>query len=285
MLKNPHYDLIIPDNASPADALARTTHLAIGAHQDDLEIMAYHGIAACYQKEDLWFTGVTATDGASSSRSGPYADYSNEEMMAKRLEEQQEAAKIGRYSAQFQLGYSSSEVKSSPSKALQEDLKILLQNAQPDILYLHNPADKHDTHVALLAACIDALRSLEPQYYPKRVLGCEVWRDLDWLADDKKVPLDSSQYPKLAEKLLQVFDSQINGGKRYDLATLGRRRANATFFEPRGSDSQTATTFAIDLSPLLANDAPTLSEFTHSLISQFQKETTARINQFLHTTK
>ena len=28
-----------------------------------------------------------------------------------------------------------------------------------------------------------------------------------------------------------MFDSQITGGKRYDLAVLGRRVANATFFD------------------------------------------------------
>jgi hypothetical protein len=57
------------------------------------------------------------------------------------------------------------------------------------------------------------------------VLGCEVWRDLDWLLDSDKVALDSSAKPELAAALLKVFDSQISGGKRYDLATLGRRAA------------------------------------------------------------
>jgi len=34
--------------------------------------------------------------------------------------------------------------------------------------------------------------------------------------------------------LLGVFESQIAGGKRYDLALMGRRRANATYFESHG---------------------------------------------------
>ncbi len=59
--------------------------------------------------------------------------------------------------------------------------------------------------------------------------GCEVWRDLDWLNDDEKVLLDCSQHQNIARALSSVFDSQIIGGKRYDLAVEGRRAANATF--------------------------------------------------------
>src|SRR5208282_4773708 len=68
----PTADLFIPDNLAPAEALERTTHLAIAAHQDDIEIMAYHGIAACFGRKDKWFTGVVATNGAGSPRSGIY---------------------------------------------------------------------------------------------------------------------------------------------------------------------------------------------------------------------
>ena len=42
---NPAADLFVPDGLEMPAALSRTTHLAIAAHQDDLEIMAYHGIA------------------------------------------------------------------------------------------------------------------------------------------------------------------------------------------------------------------------------------------------
>ena len=38
---------------------------------------------------------------------------------------------------------------------------------------------------------------------------------------------------ELAARLAAVFDSQIAGGKRYDLAEQGRRRANATLLAPR----------------------------------------------------
>ena len=35
----------VPDGVSIDDAFTRTTHLAIGAHPDDLEVMDYHGVA------------------------------------------------------------------------------------------------------------------------------------------------------------------------------------------------------------------------------------------------
>ena len=57
----PTADIFVPDNAAPADALARTTHLCIAAHQDDIEIMAYHGIAECFGSKDKWFSGVVVT--------------------------------------------------------------------------------------------------------------------------------------------------------------------------------------------------------------------------------
>ncbi|MFP4541109.1 MAG: hypothetical protein ACLFR7_05730, partial [Opitutales bacterium] len=79
--------------------------------------------------------------------------------------------------------------------------------------------------------------ALPPEERPERVLGCEVWRGLDWMPDDEKVPLDVSGNLELAQQLNGVFDSQIVGGKRYDLATIGRRRANATFLESHHADA------------------------------------------------
>ena len=69
--------------------------------------------------------------------------------------------------------------------------------------------------------------------------GCEVWRDLDWLLDREKVVHDVAGQEGLAAQVGGVFDSQIAGGKRYDLAVMGRRRANATFLESHGVDAAT----------------------------------------------
>src|SRR5260221_11683648 len=81
-VRNPSADIFIPDGKAPAAALGRVTHLGVGAHQDDLEFMAFHGIQACYHSDTDWFGGVTCTNGSGSSRTGSYAKYTDEEMMA-----------------------------------------------------------------------------------------------------------------------------------------------------------------------------------------------------------
>jgi len=77
---------------------------------------------------------------------------------------------------------------------------------------------------------IAALRSVREETRPRAVYGCEVWRDLDWLPDQDKRPLPVSARSNIAAALVGVFDSQVSGGKRYDLATAGRRLAHATYF-------------------------------------------------------
>jgi len=262
--------LFIPDSTAEAEALVRTTHMGIGAHQDDLEFMAYHGIVACYDKADRWFTGVTFTNGAGSSRTGVFAEHTDEQMQDVRRDEQNEAATIGRYAAQFQLDFPSSPMKDPAHGAPQADLEQILRATKPEVIYTHNPADKHPTHLAVTASVIKALRALPAECHPNQLLGCEVWRDLDWLSDSEKVPLDVSTNLELATTLAGLFASQIAGGKRYDLAVEGRRRANATFFDSHSIDEASHLAFAIDLTPLLAD--PTLDpvEFTLGHIDRFR---------------
>ena len=161
----------VPDQADFKTALERVTHLAIGAHQDDLEIFAYHGIATCYEMEDLWFAGVTVTDGGGSARTGPYADYTDEQMKAVRHAEQNAAADIGKYSFQSQLKLPSKTVKDEKAcEAWVEKLAELVKACRPQALYLHNPADKHPTHLGVLKLCVAALKTLAPSEWPERNL-------------------------------------------------------------------------------------------------------------------
>ena len=71
-------EIYVPDGEPVEKALARTTHLCVSAHQDDIEIMAAQPILACFQQEDKWFTGVVVTDGRGSPRNGLYQDYDDE---------------------------------------------------------------------------------------------------------------------------------------------------------------------------------------------------------------
>jgi len=278
-LHNPNSEIYVPDG-SPVDvALLRTTHLSIGAHQDDLEIMAFHGILECFGKGDRYFTGVTVTNGAGSPRDDLYAHYTDEQMQAVRRLEQKKAAFVGEYSAHVFLDYTSSAVKDGSNTDVMEDLKKVLRATRPQVIYTHNLADKHDTHVAVVLRAIRALRELPEDIRPQRLYGCEVWRNLDWLNDQDKVVFDVSAHENLATSLVGIFDSQICGGKRYDLATMGRRRANASYLESHATDVATSVIFGIDLTPLVKDATLDVKDYIAGFINRFAQEVSSRLTK------
>ena len=264
--------LFVPDGTPLNEALARTTHLGIGAHQDDLEFMAFHGIIACYQSEEAWFGGVTCTDGAGSPRAGAFADHDAGAMRAVRRREQDQAARLGRYGVMIQLDHASATVKDPGNSALRDDLRAILLATRPGVVYTHNLADKHGTHVAVAVAALQAIRDLPAGERPAAVYGCEVWRDLDWLPDAAKVLHDLSGYDDLAGALNGVFASQIAGGKRYDLGVAGRRRAHATFLDAHTVDGAASLAFAMDLTPLVRDASLDLAGYVDGLIERFRAE-------------
>ena len=274
-LSKPNADVFVPDGSPVAAALERTTHLAIGAHQDDLEFMAAHGVVECFQSHARWFTGVVVSDGGGSARDFEYKDYTNEQMMAVRQLEQRKAAYVGEYSAMLQLGHPSSAIKDAAAPAVVTDLTTILRATRPEVLYTHNLADKHDTHVAVCLRVLAACQALSAEERPRRIIGCEVWRDLDWLCDPDKVVMPVDRHENLHAALMGVFDSQIAGGKRYDLATAGRRRAHATYFESHGTDEHTSLIWGMDLTPLLDGAEP--AALVKSYIARFEAEVSARI--------
>ena len=62
--------------------------------------------------------------------------------------------------------------------------------------------------------------------------------------------------------MLKAFDSQVTGGKRYDLAALGRRAAHATFHTSHATDRVEGITWAMDLTPLVQNETLQPLDFT-----------------------
>ncbi len=270
----------VPDSLPLEQALARTTHMAISAHQDDIEIMAAAPILECFQRPDKWFTGVVVTDGRGSPRDDLYRDYTDEEMRLVRFKEQKKAAMVGEYAAQIILDYPSKAVKDATNKQPVEDLVAILQAARPDFVYTHNLADKHDTHVSVALRVIEAIRRLPKEARPKHLYGCEVWRDLDWLLDEDKVPFDCSTHENLQAALLGVFDSQICGGKRYDLASLGRRRANATYFASHSTDTSLGLVYGMDLTPLIEDDSLSVSAYIQQFLDRFVQDVQNRLAKF-----
>jgi len=280
-LHNSTAEIFVPDGQPVGMALQRITHLGIGAHQDDLEFMAFHGILACYASAEKWFGSVTCTNGSGSARTGVYEKFTDAQMMAVRRREQNTAATIGQYGVMIQLDYPSSAVKSSSDTGLKDDLKLILGQTRPQVVYTHNPADKHDTHIGVVVAAIQAMRELARNQRPKKVIGCEVWRNLDWLPDAEKVLMDVSGRDNLAAALNGVFDSQIAGGKRYDLATLGRRSANATFFESHATDKTTQLVFGMDLTPLVADELGDIVDYVAGLVKAFENEVRKKLSKRL----
>lgn len=276
-LHNSTAEIFVPDNQPVAEALRRITHLGIGAHQDDLEFMAFHGILQCYHSAKLRFGGITCTNGGGSARSGPYAGLTDEQMKAVRKEEQRRAAVVGRYGVMVQLDYPSKDIKDPADRHVRADLKLLLSQMRPQVVYTHNPADKHDTHIAVVVNVLHALRELPAAQRPAQVIGCEVWRDLDWLPDREKIAMDVSAHENLAAALNGIFDSQIAGGKRYDLATLGRRRANATFFESHATDQSTQLWLGMDLTPLIQDDKLDIVSYVTGAIDRFKTDVARKL--------
>jgi hypothetical protein len=130
-------------------------------------------------------------------------------------------------------------------------------------------------------AALHAMRELPRAQRPQKVIGCEVWRDLDWLPDADKVVMDVSCYDHLAAALNGVFDSQIAGGKRYDLATTGRRAANATFAESHATDKANQVILGMDLTPVVANETLDIVAFANRFLERFTDDVKTKLRRSL----
>ena len=274
-------DIHVPDGACPEEALARTTYMSVAAHQDDCEIMAYHAIAECYDSDKDWYTAVVLTDGGGSPRSGAYANYTNEQIHKKRSQEQRDAADVGKYSAIVQLAYSSADVRTERREEVEEELLKLLMAARPKYMFIHNPVDRHETHLGTCLRTIAALRKLPKEMRPEKVYGMEVWRSLDWLSAEDRLIFDTSKHPEIASSVITAFESQCTPLKRFDSAALGRRLGNATFQAPRDNDPTNSCNLGVDLMPLIENPELDIEEFVLALIDRFRAEAGELVHRFM----
>lgn len=273
-------DIHVPDGLAPEKALSRTTYMSIAAHQDDCEIMAYHAIAECYGSETEWYSAVVLTDGGGSPRSGAYAGYTNEQIHEKRSAEQRKAADVGQYAAMVQLAYTSEEVRTTKREIIEDELVTLLRMAQPKYMFLHNPADRHETHLGACLRAIGALRKLPPELRPEKVYGMEVWRSLDWLSAKDRLIFDTSRYPEIESGVITAFESQCTPLKRFDSAAIGRRLGNATFQAPRDNDPTSSCNIGVDLTPLIENPELDVKAFTLALVDRFRREVDDLLTRF-----
>ena len=273
-------DIHVPDGATPEEALARTTYMSVSAHQDDCEIMAYHAIAECYGKEDQWYTACVLSDGGGSPRSGAYADYTNEQIHEKRSQEQRDAADVGKYSAVVQLCYTSEEIRTTKGDVIEEELIKIIMMARPRYMFIHNPMDRHETHLGACLRTLNALKKLPPEYKPEKVYGMEVWRSLDWLSDRDRLTFDTSKYPEVESGVITAFESQCTPLKRFDSAAIGRRLGNATFQAPRDNDVTNSCNIGVDLTDLVYDEQLDIKEFALRLVDRFREDVDSLITKF-----
>jgi LmbE family N-acetylglucosaminyl deacetylase len=266
--------VFVPDGAPVEAALSRTTHLGVVAHADDLEILAIHGILACFEHAERWFAGVIATDGVGSPQER--APLAPEELRAVRRREQERAAVLGQYGAVVFLDHPSSVVKAPTDRKTVDDLVAVLRATRPGVVYTHALSDTHDTHVAVTLRLLEACRALAADERPA-ILGCEVWRGLDWLTPTDKVALPVDERPELQAELLGVFESQV-GEKRLDLGALGRRAANAAFAESHRVDRHQRVVLAMDLTPLVSEVARP-AELVQSFVRRLEADVVGRIHR------
>ncbi len=99
------------------------------------------------------------------------------------------------------------------------------------------------------------------------------------MVDQDKVTLNVSSHENLQAALLGVYDSQIAGGKRYDLATMGRRRANATYFESHGVDATTGLCYAMDMTALIQDASMSREAFVEALIQHLTLDVCERLKR------
>ena len=89
------------------------------------------------------------------------------------------------------------------------------------------------------------------------------------LPDEIKTVFDVSEEPELQAALIDVFESQVEGGKNYTEAIVGRRIANATFFASHATDKATRLAYALDLTPLIEDDSLDVITWVQGRIAEF----------------
>ena len=147
---------------------------------------------------------------------------------------------------------------------------------------MHNPFDRHDTHVAACMRTIGALREVAGStgWVPEAVYGCEVWRSLDWTIHGDRCALPVDDPEQLSACLIRQYKSQYAQGRFYDTALRGRRMANATHQEAQSSGEHPEIEFAVDLLPLIKDPKLSVEAYARHVLNHFVSDTMARVEHY-----
>ena len=246
---------------------ARVTHLGIGAHQDDLEIMAFHGIQKCFTSKELWFGAVTSTDGAGSPRAGEYAAWSDADMAALRRREQEKAAVLGNYGALVQLNYTSAEVKDVGTGRLKADLVKILKLCRPRSSTRDPGRRARHARGRRLHGARGHARA-RPGRTPDDGLQRGLARPRLDGRRGQGPHYDISRREALSIGLIGVYDSQVEGGKRSTWIPAGAGPTPATSMAR--NDEADELWFAMDLTPLVRDAKLDVGRCVLGHIDKFQ---------------
>ena len=164
------YRPLIPDQISAPEAQARTSTSALARTKTTWNLWPFMVLLPAMVKMARGSVGSPAQMAAVALAPGAFAGKTDAEMQTIRANEQRRAAEIGQYSYVGQLGFTSAAIKDPATRGkLVDQLEQHLIYTQPEVLYTHNPADKHATHVAVFHAVVEALlRGFRPTLAQKR---------------------------------------------------------------------------------------------------------------------
>lgn len=249
-----------------------TNLLAIGAHHDDIEVMAMDGILKAYGSKKYSFYACVLSDGVNCVKSGKYAELTDKEMIETRNQEQTRASQIGEYADLKMLKYSQEDIENDEKGKIVKEIRQMILDIKPDIVYTHNIFDKSPMHKMTCKRVIEAILGLEEEDRPRLVYGCEIFRSLDWLPDKYKVVFDLSENKELQSRLIGVYDTRAEQARNYNKAIVGRKIAHAIFgTQNTDIEEEKLIWYGINLTPVIAKNID-LKDYCTRILSDYNKE-------------
>jgi hypothetical protein len=144
-----------------------------------------------------------------------------------RQREQEKAAVVGEYAAVVMLDRTSADVQGPGHVALVQELTDLLRAARPEVVYTHSPRTGIRRTYRWSSPPWPPAARCPPASAPRESSAARCGATSSGSPQRTRSRSDVSGRDSMGAALMGVFESQIVGGKRYDLAVPARRLAHA----------------------------------------------------------